>query len=63
MNENQQLCILTVDVQLQPNGKYDVYLSTEGSSGCHYKDQTDEDIAANVRDMIQCYAEAMEQEE
>ena len=55
--ENIDLGTFYVSVELQPNGKFDVYLSREGSSGSHYKDMTLEKIGEYVADDIACIAE------
>ena len=59
MNENKQICILTVDVQLQPNGKFDVYIGEDGASGWHGENMTLEEVGEQVMNQIQCYAEVM----
>ena len=61
MNENKQICVLTVDVQLQPNGKFDVYVGEDGSSGWHKTDMTIDEIGREVADQILCYTEAIDQ--
>lgn len=59
--ENIQLPTISVDVQLQPNGRYDLFIATEGSSGCHYRDLTADQIGEEVADMVALYAEAIDQ--
>ncbi len=56
--ENKQLCNISVDVQIRPGGKYDVWLGEEGSSGAHYAVDTADEIGKHVADMVQCFAEA-----
>ncbi len=52
----------TVDVQLQSNGKFDVYIAHEGSSGEHYEDVTADRIGELVADDIECIAEGYQNE-
>ncbi len=59
--ENKQLCSISVDVQIQPDGKYDVWIAEDGSSGAHYTVATADEIGKRVADMVQCFAEAAEQ--
>lgn len=54
----KQLCNLEVDVQMQDNGKFDVYISNEGDSGCHYTDVTADKIGELVAEEIEIRAEA-----
>lgn len=61
MNENKQVCILNVDVQLQSNGKYDIYIGEDGSSGWHGENMTLKEIGEQVMSQIQCYTEAIDQ--
>lgn len=61
MEDNYQLCNIHVDVQLQPNGLFDVFISEDGSSGAHYSNVTAEEIGRNVAEQVQCYAEAAKQ--
>lgn len=53
----KQLCNLQVDVQLQENGKFDVYISNEGNSGSHYTDVTADKIGELVAEEIEIRAE------
>ena len=57
MAENTTLGTFTVDVELQPNGKYDVYIAHEGSSGEHHTDVTADEVGRMVADEIECIAE------
>ena len=54
----KQLCNLEVDVQMQDNGKFDVYINNEGNSGFHYTDVTADKIGEIVADEIEIRAEA-----
>lgn len=47
----------TIDVQLQEDGKFDVWIAHEGNSGSHYKDIDVDRIGALVADEIDCIAE------
>lgn len=60
-NDNRQVCVLSVDVQLQRDGKYDLFIGEDGSSGWHKENMTLEEIGEEVMDKIQCYAEALDQ--
>lgn len=53
----KQLCNLQVDVQLQENGKFDVYISNEGNSGSHYTDVTADKIGELVAEEVEIRAE------
>lgn len=55
---NQDLGTFTVDVQLQSDGKFDVYVAHEGSSGEHYENVTADKIGEIVSDDVECIAEA-----
>ena len=46
-----------VDVTMQPNGKFDVYISHTGSSGEHYSDVTANKIGEYVAEDIKCIAD------
>lgn len=59
--DNKQVCILSVDVQLQRDGKYDVCIGEDGGSGWHKANMTLEEIGEQVIHEIQCYAEAIDQ--
>ena len=59
--ENEQLTCISVDVQIQPNGKFDLYLSDEGGCGAHYNNVTADQIGEHVADLVACYAEAYDQ--
>ena len=54
------LCNLQVDVQIQDNGKFDVYINNEGDSGYHYEDVTADKIGELVAEEIEIRAEAVE---
>jgi hypothetical protein len=56
--KNKNIGTFTIDVELQENGLYDVWLAHEGSSGDHYKDTTLERIGPLVTDLIDCVVEA-----
>ena len=55
--EKITLSSITVDAEILPNNTLDVYISTEGSSGAHYKGLTAAAVGANVQDLIECLAE------
>lgn len=46
-----------VDVKLQPNGKFDVYISHAGNSGEHYSDISADKIGEYVAGTIEAIAE------
>ena len=52
-----QLCNLEVDVQMQDNGMFDVYINNEGDSGCHYTDVTADKIGELVAEEVEMRAE------
>ncbi len=52
----------TIDVQLEENGKYDVYIAHEGSSGEHYTDVSADKIGELVAEDIECIAEGYQEE-
>ena len=52
----------SVDVQLQEDGKFDVYIAHEGSSGSHYFDVSADDIGRLVAEDIECFAEGYQNE-
>ena len=60
--KNIDIGSFTVDVEIQPDGKFDVYIAHEGSSGSHYTDVTAEQIGYLVADDIECIAEEYQQE-
>lgn len=60
--KNIDLGTFTVDVQLQPDEKYDVYVAHEGSSGEHYPDITVDQVGELVAGDIECIAEGYQQE-
>ena len=47
-----------VDVILQEDGKYNVWISHAGNSGYHFKNATLDEIGRNLADDIYCVAEA-----
>lgn len=47
----------TIDVEVQENGLYDVWIAHEGDSGSHYKDVTSDRIGELVADEIECVKE------
>lgn len=51
----------TVDVKLQDNGLYDVYIAHEGNSGEHYTDVTSDRIGELLADDVECIRESYEQ--
>lgn len=53
----KELCNLQIDVQMQKNGRYDVYINNEGDSGCHYTDITAKKIGELVTEEIKLQAE------
>ena len=53
-----QLCNLQVDVQMQDDGKFDVYINNEGDSGCHYENVTADNVGELVAEEIEIRAEA-----
>ena len=55
--EKITLSSITVDAQILPNNTLDAYISTEGSSGAHYKGLTAAAVGANVQELIECLAE------
>lgn len=57
MKNNIDLGTFTVDVELQKNGKFDVFIAHEGCSGEHYTDVTADKIGGLVAGDIECIAE------
>ncbi|MGN0485534.1 MAG: hypothetical protein ACI4HI_18500 [Lachnospiraceae bacterium] len=53
--------IITVDLQQNENGTFDTWISTEGSSGAHYKTATAEEIGLHVKELIECLTEALKE--
>lgn len=51
---SQNLGSFTVDVRLQPDGKYDIWIAHEGSSGAHYQNVTLDQIGSLLADEIGC---------
>ncbi len=62
MSKNIDLGSFSVDVELQKNGKFDVWISHEGSSGEHYRDVTADKIGELVAGDIECIAEGYQNE-
>lgn len=56
----KDLGTFTVDVQLQENGLYDVWIAHEGSSGEHYKDVSADKIGAILAGDIESIKESYE---
>lgn len=54
---NIPICNLRVDVELMPDGRFDVYISNEGDSGCHYSGVTADKIGELVASEIECRTE------
>ena len=48
-----------VDVTLQPDGKYDIWISHEGSSGAHYQNVTLDQSGRLLADEIDCVREGL----
>ena len=61
-SKNMDLGTFDVDVQLQPNGKFDVYISHAGNSGEHYPGIDANEIGKHVADTIECIAEGYREE-
>ena len=55
--KNIDIGTFSVDVELQSNGLFDVYIAHEGSSGEHYTNVTADRIGELVADDIECCAE------
>ena len=53
----RDLCDLQVDVKLQDNGLFDVYINNEGDSGCHYEDITSDKIGELVAEEVEMRAD------
>ncbi len=51
------LCNLEVDVQMLPDGTFDVYINNEGDSGCHYEHVTADKIGELVTEEVEIRAE------
>ena len=54
---NRVVCNLSVDVAVQPDGKFDVWISNEGCSGDHYTDVTADRVGQLVADEIEVRVE------
>lgn len=50
-----QLGNFSVDVEIQQNGKLDVWMAHEGSSGAHYTDVSADEVGQMLAEMIECY--------
>lgn len=59
MKNSKNLGSFTVDVTLQPDGRHDIWISREGSSGAHYKDVTLDQIGSLLADEIDCVREGL----
>ena len=55
--KTKPLCCISVDVEAMPDGKLDVWIATEGSSGAHYRGIDAAEVGINVADLIECVAE------
>lgn len=55
---SEQLNTISVDIRTNHDGTYDVYISTEGSSGSHYPCIRAEEIGDNVTDLVDALEEA-----
>lgn len=62
MAKTIDLGTFTVDVLVQGNGLFDIYLAHEGSSGEHYTDVTADKIGELVADDIECIRDGYENE-
>ena len=62
MSKNIDLGSFSVDVQLQENGKFDIYIAHEGSSGEHYTDVSADKIGELMAEDIECLAEGYQNE-
>lgn len=54
----KQLSAISVDAEMMENGKFDVWISTEGSSGAHYTGVTSDEIGRHVADLVEVLADA-----
>jgi len=52
----RQIANLHLDIQMQENGKFDVFINQEGDSGCHYKNLTADSIGQLVTGEIETRA-------
>ena len=50
--ENMELPTITVDVKHMSDGKFDVWIEHEGSSGSHYEHVTSTDIGRLVKEEV-----------
>lgn len=53
----KNLGTFSVDVEMQENGKFDVWIAHEGSSGSHYTDVDADRIGQLLADEVDCIAE------
>ena len=58
---NEKLSCISVDIELMPNGNYDAWIATEGSSGAHYINIDADKVGENVADLIECLTESATQ--
>lgn len=49
---------IAIDLQENSDGTFDTWISTEGSSGAHYKAASSAEIGNHVKELIDCLAEA-----
>ena len=61
-SKNTFLGNFNLDIQVQPDGKFDLYVAEEGSSGVHHSNLKLEDIGRIVVDVVRPYVEAQEQD-
>lgn len=54
---NIDLCNLDINVQLQPDGLFDVYIANAGDSGCHYTGVTADKVGQLVAEEIEIRSE------
>lgn len=54
-----KLGTFSIDVELQPDGRYDVFIGREGSSGEHYLNLTPEDVGKIIADDIYSVSKAI----
>ena len=58
-----KICNLQVDVEMNDNGEFDVWISNENSSGCHYECVTTEEIGYLVAGEIDMYVDEEAEED
>lgn len=54
----EQLSAISVDVEMMEDRRFDVWISTEGSSGAHYTGITSDEIGRYIADLVEVLAEA-----